>query len=249
MSIEVTYTVRVEFGVGADAVCISECAAGDRRDLALFDDANSIIVSIGDKYPVAADDNGLFVGQASNSSKDSIARAADREPGSETPPTDAALQSAEPADDSPPELPESRPITRVVLPRIRLVADVVPAELVQQDDGLTWLVPSFKAGHAQYTAGAGQPGNGVLFGHVTSRSLGNVFEQLYRAHVGDIVQVFAETEEFNYHVVEVQAVSRTDVSVLAPTDTPSVSLITCTGDWNAALHDYMQRLVVRAELA
>jgi len=143
---------------------------------------------------------------------------------------------------------ESRPITRVILPRIQLVADVVPAELVEQDDGFTWLVPSFKAGHAQYTAGAGEPGNAVLFGHVTSRSLGNVFEQLYRAHVGDVVQVFADTEEFDYQVVEVHAVARTDVSVLAPTDTPSVSLITCTGDWNAALHDYMQRLVVRAEL-
>src|SRR5205823_4898486 len=199
--------------------------------------------------PVTADDNGLITGQASNESKDSLARAADREPGSETPPADPTLQRAETADDSQPQLVESRPITRVVLPRIRLVADVVPAELVEQDGGLTWLVPSFKAGHAQYTAGAGQPGNGVLFGHVTSHSLGNVFEQLYRAHVGDLVQVFSETEEFDYQVVEVRAVSRTDVSVLAPTETASVSLITCTGDWNAALHDYMQRLVVRAELA
>src|SRR5436853_180371 len=61
-------------------------------------------------------------------------------------------------------------------------------------------------------------------------------------------KVFAETERFDYRVVEVHAVSRTDVSVLESTETPSVSLITCTGDWNAALHDYMQRLVVRAEL-
>ena len=125
---------------------------------------------------------------------------------------------------------------------------MVPAELVEQDDGFTWLVPSFKAGHAQYTAGAGEPGNGVLFGHVTSRSLGNVFEQLYRARAGDLVEVFSETERFDYRVVEVHAVSRTDVSVLVPTETAAVSLITCTGDWSAALHDYMQRLVVRAEL-
>ena len=103
-------------------------------------------------------------------------------------------------------------------------------------------------GQAQHTAGPGQPGNGVLFGHVTSRSLGNVFEQLFRAHVGDLVEVFDGTERFDYRVVDVHAVSRTDVSVLLPTESASVSLITCTGVWNAALHDYMERLVVRAEL-
>jgi LPXTG-site transpeptidase (sortase) family protein len=155
----------------------------------------------------------------------------------------------EPAQDAEPEPVDFRPITRVILPRIALAADVVPAELVEQDDGVSWMVPAFKAGHAQYTAGPGQAGNGVLFGHVTSRSLGNVFEQLFRAHVGDLVEVFDGTERFDYRVVAVHAVSRTDVSVLLPTESASVSLITCTGLWNAALHDYMERLVVRAELS
>jgi len=144
---------------------------------------------------------------------------------------------------------DSVPITGVTLPRIGLVADVVPAALAELEDGATWLVPAFKAGHAQYTAGAGQSGNAIVLGHVTSRSLGNVFERLYLGRVGDVVLVFSGPEQvFEYRVVEVQAVSRTDVSVLQPTDTPSISLITCTGAWNAALHDYMERLVVRAEL-
>lgn len=167
-----------------------------------------------------------------------------------TPSTTANLPTSalDPLPDAELEALDSRPITRVILPRIALTADVVPAELVEQDDGLSWMVPAFKAGHAQYTAGPGEVGNSVLFGHVTSRSLGNVFEQLYRARVGDLVELFDGSERFDYRVVEVRAVSRTDTSVLAPTESASVSLITCTGIWNAALHDYMERLVVRAEL-
>jgi sortase A len=178
-----------------------------------------------------------------------------------TPPAAVEAQ-AEPTDSSDLPLPaqpelshasapveDALPITGVTLPRIGLVADVVPAPLAELDDGATWLVPAFKAGHAQYTAGAGQSGNAVVLGHVTSRSLGNVFERLYLGRVGDVVLVSSGPEQvFEYRVVAVQAVSRTDVSVLQPTDTPSISLITCTGDWNAALHDYMERLVVRAEL-
>jgi len=144
---------------------------------------------------------------------------------------------------------ESRPITGVVLPRIGLAADVVPAELVEQDDTVTWLVPAFKAGHSQYTAGPGEPGNGVVFGHVTNRSLGNVFEPLHRAHVGDPVEIYGGEERFDYLVVAVLAGPRTDVSVLAPTESASVTLITCTGDWNIALHDYMSRFIAHVSEA
>ncbi|MBA2527863.1 MAG: hypothetical protein H0V18_19090 [Pyrinomonadaceae bacterium] len=44
-------------------------------------------------------------------------------------------------------------------------------------------------------------------------------------------------------------VDRTDVSVMAPTEAPNLSLITCTGVWIPFVRDYTRRLVVRAELA
>ena len=140
------------------------------------------------------------------------------------------------------------PITRVSIPRIRLEADVVPAKLVRQDGRVMWEVPAFRAGHAEATAGAGGLGNAVLLGHVTSRNAGNVFKDLDGVRAGDLVHVFSGPQQFNYRVVEVREASRTDVSVMQPTETASLSLITCTGTWLPPLRDYAQRLVVRAEL-
>src|SRR4051812_1567593 len=122
-----------------------------------------------------------------------------------------------------------RPITGVAMPSISLQAEVVPAKLVPTDGGLTWEVPAFKAGHAEASAGAGETGNAVLFGHVVSKHLGNVFKDLDKIRVGDRVQVLSERQEFDYEVVDVREVDRTDVSVVQPTAKPSISLITCTG--------------------
>jgi LPXTG-site transpeptidase (sortase) family protein len=141
-------------------------------------------------------------------------------------------------------------ITRLVLPRIDLTTDVVSAPLVHnEDNSLTWQIPPFVAGHAEGTAGAGEIGNAVLFGHVTSRQWGNVFLTLDKVKLNDQVQVFSGPTEFDYRVVDIRAVPRDDVSVLDPTPSASITLITCTGTWNPVLWDYMERLVVRAELA
>lgn len=145
--------------------------------------------------------------------------------------------------------PTPQPITRVrVLAAVPIDSEVVVSPLVEKNGGVTWEVPAFKVGHAEFTAGAGQRGNGVLLGHVTSRGLGNVFQQLDKTRVGDTIEVFSGDQRFEYRVVETRVVPRTEVSVLDPTPNASVSLITCVGLWNPLLNDYMERLVVRAEL-
>jgi LPXTG-site transpeptidase (sortase) family protein len=142
-----------------------------------------------------------------------------------------------------------RPITRVVIPRISLDAPAVPVGLVNRDGAITWDVPAFKIGHAEETAGAGDPGNAVLAGHVTSRNLSNVFEHLHQLDAGDVVQVFSADQEFEYRVASMRHVGRDDVSVVQPTAAPSVTLITCTGTWLPLVNDYAERLAVRADLA
>lgn len=141
------------------------------------------------------------------------------------------------------------PISHVRIPRINLDAQVVPSRLVELDGGRTWEVPAFRVGHAQYTAGAGQAGNAVLLGHVSSRNAGNVFKVLERVQLGDVVQVGGDGDSFDYVVVDVRSVPRTELSVLEPTDSASVSLITCAGAWLARLGDFSERLVVRADLS
>lgn len=133
------------------------------------------------------------------------------------------------------------------MPRISLDTAVVPA-LYFEADGGTWQVPPFVAGHGELTAGAGQRGNAVLFGHVTSRALGNVFQDLSRTRVGDSIEVFGSNQDFFYEVTEIRSVPRTDVSVLMATGGVSLTLITGAGLWLPLINDYAERLIVRAML-
>jgi sortase A len=145
-------------------------------------------------------------------------------------------------------LPRGGPITRIAIPSIALDSEVVTAALVQRDGGLSWDVPAFRVGHAQGSAGAGEAGNAVLFGHVTSMRSGDVFKDLARVRVDDAIEVISDEQLMTYRVTEVASVERTDVSVIAATETPSITLITCTGVWLPTIWDYTERLVVRAEL-
>jgi LPXTG-site transpeptidase (sortase) family protein len=163
-------------------------------------------------------------------------------PASELPGEETAGVQAEPTVEPP------APIVHIRVPRLQIDSEVVPSPFVQVEDSGTWEVPAFKVGHAEFTAAAGQIGNAVLFGHVTSRSLGNVFQSLERARRGDLVEISSPSQDFSYQVVDIKRVPRTDVSVVEPTDSRSASLITCIGIWLPHLNDYAERLVVRAEL-
>jgi sortase A len=109
-------------------------------------------------------------------------------------------------------------------------------------------VPAFKAGQAESTAGAGQRGNAVVMGHVSSLHSGDVFKNLEQVHLGDDVEVFSDERSFAYRVFETRSVARTDLAMVEPTAEPIVSLFTCTGVWDAVAWDYTERLFVRARL-
>jgi sortase A len=144
--------------------------------------------------------------------------------------------------------PEPRmPITRVVIESIDLDVEAVPAPLVEKDGVRTWAVPAYKAGHAEYTADAGQPGNAVLMGHVSSLHSGDVFKNLERVRVGDLVEVFSGPRSFTYRVSDTHAVPRTDLSMVEATPEPVVSLFTCTGTWDPMARDFTDRFFARAE--
>lgn len=145
--------------------------------------------------------------------------------------------------------PEVRlPITRLVIASIDLDTDVVVAPLVERDGALTWSVPALKAGHAEGTAGAGERGNPVLMGHVSSLHSGDVFKNLDRVHVDDEVEVFSAERRFLYRVYETRSVPRTDLAMVEPTSEPIISLFTCTGVWDPVAWDFTERLFVRATL-
>lgn len=140
------------------------------------------------------------------------------------------------------------PITRIEIPSIGLRSEVVSANLVKIPGGQTWAVPSFRVGHGQYTAGAGQPGNAVLLGHVASLHDGSVFRDLHQVRVGDTIRVFSGTRRFDYRVFDKRLVLPDDLSVLRPTTATHLVLITCAGVWLPSIQDYSERLAVRASL-
>jgi LPXTG-site transpeptidase (sortase) family protein len=144
---------------------------------------------------------------------------------------------------------EPAKISAIAVPRLGLRSVVLPAPIVGVPGGTTWDVPAFVVGHGENTAGPGQAGNAVLLGHVTSPNAGSIFKDVHLMRRGDSVQLFSGPREFAYVVTEVRIVPRTDLSVLVPTETATLTLVTCTGAWLPALQDFSHRLAIRAELA
>lgn len=136
---------------------------------------------------------------------------------------------------------EDRPAAALDLPPVYLEA---PAVGIQADavevflqDG-TWQVADYAVG---FLHGTGFPGAGnlVMAGHKGIR--GAVFANLEALQPGD--EVFVDTAErrFRYKVRETRRVWPSEVDVMYPTSTPTLTLLTCT-NWD------LQRYVVVAEL-
>jgi sortase A len=94
-------------------------------------------------------------------------------------------------------------------------------------------------GHLEKTAYPGQPGNVVIAGHRDS-----FFWPLRNIQLGDDILLDAPNGQFHYRVTAVRVVNSRDLSVLAPTSEPMLTLITCYPFW--VLGPAPERFVVRA---
>lgn len=125
--------------------------------------------------------------------------------------------------------------SRLLIPSLALDTPVKEVFVV---DG-AWQVADYAAGYLHDTAFPGEHGNAVLAGHAGLR--GGVFRELGALGFGADVYVDAGGWRYHYRVRESKSVWPTQIEVLAPTDTPMLTLITCT-NWDT------QRLVVVADL-
>ncbi len=96
-------------------------------------------------------------------------------------------------------------------------------------------------GHYPGTPLPGQRGNAGIAGHRTTH--GRPFYDLNALMVGDPITVTTLQGTFHYRVVRSEVVAPADLTVLAPTTVPELTLTTCTPRYSAA-----QRLVVVARL-
>ena len=135
-------------------------------------------------------------------------------------------------------LGEAPRVTRIVIPAIGVDTAVVELGIVWDGDKRVWQRAKQSVGHHLGTANPGELGNVVLSGHINSpvRGEGRVFKRLpeipLRVQNGEEVEVFIYTEDktYIYRVVQNDVVTPNEIRVFAPTEKPSLTLITCVPD-------------------
>ncbi len=145
------------------------------------------------------------------------------------------------------------PIARLLIPAIGVDAAVIVKGVGA--DGVME-VPDNARDVAWYdfTAHPGSGGNVVFSGHVDFHGVGPaVFWDLGKLQPGDPIDLRLEDgTSYHYRVTEKGVYGAADAPVdriVGQTPVESVTIITCTGKFNASTRQYDKRLVVRAELA
>ena len=135
---------------------------------------------------------------------------------------------------------------RLIVAKLNLTAPIVTVPVVNGEWDLTKLV--YEVGLLAGTGFPGQPGNAALSGHVTLLRRGDgPFRWLEKLVQDDEIIVQQDNTRYVYRVSGTRVVLPSDVTVLASTETPTLTLITCT-DWDFLKADYTKRLIVTATL-
>jgi len=123
------------------------------------------------------------------------------------------------------------PDPTITIPKINVNAPVVYQPSIAEADVLR----SLQDGVVHYGTSVvpGQNGNMVIVGHSSNDwwEAGNykfVFVLLDKLAVGDQFSINYQSKRYVYQVTNIKIVQPTDLSVLAPTTTPTATLITCT---------------------
>jgi LPXTG-site transpeptidase (sortase) family protein len=147
--------------------------------------------------------------------------------------------------------PSNAPIARLVIPAAEIDAPVVvrgvdASGVMQSPDN------AYDTAWYDFSARPGYGGNAVFAGHVDYIRVGKaVFWNLKDLKQGDLIEVRLEDGTvYQYSVVSLNqydsATAPVD-AIVGATPEESVTLITCSGTFNQATHQYDKRLVVRAE--
>ncbi len=136
-------------------------------------------------------------------------------------------------------------LTSVFIPTAGIRTDVIETYL----DGTSWDISSLgmNAGHLQGTAWLDRPGNIVLAGHVEmADGRAGVFANIGELKIGDPIVLARGSDEWHYVITQLETVAPDDLSVLYPTGTDQLTLVTCS-NYNFFQDAYLEREVVIAE--
>jgi LPXTG-site transpeptidase (sortase) family protein len=137
---------------------------------------------------------------------------------------------------------------RLIVPRAKVNTPVIRFYLGAD----TWDIPVWetRVGQFEGTAWLDAPGNIVLGGHVEyPDGSAGVFYHLDKLQPGDNLQLVIGSSIQHYQVREKHLVSADDLTVLYPTSTPQLTLITCDEtSFDSDTQTYSERLVIIADL-
>jgi LPXTG-site transpeptidase (sortase) family protein len=148
-----------------------------------------------------------------------------------------------------PPLPDTAPL-RLLIPRISIDAAVEARGLDAQRNLAT---PTDFNAVAWFNQGPppGQPGNAIVNGHVNWWTGSAVFTRLGDLRPGDAVTVIRrDGNPVHFTVTRLRVLGATarDATLFAASEASTLTLITCTGPWDALLGTDAQRLLVTAAL-
>ncbi len=138
------------------------------------------------------------------------------------------------------------PESKIIIPKINVEIPIVYDVASVEEDVFQQALENGVV-HYKGTSHPGETGNTVIFGHSSNNILNRgkykfAFVLLSRLEIGDTFMLNHGGRRYVYRVNKKEIVKPTDISVLAPTEKPSVSLITCDPPGTA-----INRLVVVGE--
>lgn len=125
---------------------------------------------------------------------------------------------------------------RIIIPSMSLDAPILEGDSKDVLDSGIWRRPKTSTPDAQ--------SNTVIVAHrflYTKNNSSDTFYFLDQVKIGDTITIFWKKKEYSYRVTTIKTVDPSAIEIEKPSDTPILTLYTCTPVWSAA-----QRLVVVA---
>jgi LPXTG-site transpeptidase (sortase) family protein len=161
-------------------------------------------------------------------------------------PTSSTISTNEPVSVDEVEPPPVDDGISLSIPTVNIYAPIITFYL----DGVSWAIDPWEhnIGHLQGTAWVSAPGNIALGGHSEyPDGTPGIFNGLYGVNVGDPVFLNVLGTQRRYVVTNKRTVQYNDLSVIYPTTSDQLTLITCDiPSYDAASNFYSERLVVVA---